>query len=74
MTAAQAGLLDRAAGLVKPGGRLVYAVCSWITAEGPDQATAFRARMPGFALQSSQSLRPDQHGCDAFFIACWRKL
>ena len=45
----QARLLDKAAGLVRPGGRLVYCVCSLEPEEGEDQAAAFLARAPGFA-------------------------
>ncbi len=40
----QARLLDIAAPLVKPGGALVYATCSIISAEGADQARNFLGR------------------------------
>jgi 16S rRNA (cytosine967-C5)-methyltransferase len=39
--AAQAKLLERAAPLVKPGGRLVYATCSLLPGEDEDQVDAF---------------------------------
>jgi 16S rRNA (cytosine967-C5)-methyltransferase len=45
----QARLLDAAARRVKPGGRLVYCVCSLELEEGEAQAAAFLARTPGFA-------------------------
>jgi 16S rRNA (cytosine967-C5)-methyltransferase len=48
LTAIQDRLLDRAAGLVAPGGRLVYATCSILPAENQDRTQAFRARQPGF--------------------------
>lgn len=44
----QRRLLDRAAALVRPGGRLVYCVCSLEREEGEDQAAAFLERHPGF--------------------------
>jgi 16S rRNA (cytosine967-C5)-methyltransferase len=44
LTALQAALLDRAAGWLRPGGRLVYATCSLLQAEGEDQITALLAR------------------------------
>ena len=44
----QRHLLARAAGWVKPGGRLVYATCSLERAEGEDQVEAFLARQPRF--------------------------
>ena len=41
LTALQAHILDLAAPLVKPGGRLAYAVCSLLEREGRAQADAF---------------------------------
>lgn len=48
LRAVQDHLLDRGAGLVKPGGRLVYATCSLLPCEGEDRIEAFLARQPGF--------------------------
>jgi 16S rRNA (cytosine967-C5)-methyltransferase len=45
----QAGLLDRAAALVKPGGRIAYVTCSVLAAENGDQVRAFLARHPVFS-------------------------
>ncbi len=47
--ALQARLLDLAATLVAPGGRLVYAVCSLLDAEGADQISAFPRAAWGLA-------------------------
>ena len=44
----QARLLDAAAGLVKPGGRLVYATCSVLPQENGDRLAAFLANHSGF--------------------------
>ncbi|MEE1610777.1 RsmB/NOP family class I SAM-dependent RNA methyltransferase [Microvirga sp. CF3016] len=44
----QARLLDKAAGLLKAGGRLVYCTCSLESEEGEQQAEAFLARHPDF--------------------------
>jgi len=46
----QAAVLDRAAALVKPGGRIVYVTCSVLAEENGDQIRAFLAREAGFAL------------------------
>lgn len=46
----QRRLLRAAAGMVRPGGRLVYAVCSLAAAEGPEQLRAFLAEAPEFRL------------------------
>ncbi len=44
----QRRLLDRLAPRVRRGGLLVYAVCTFTRAEGPDQVTAFLGRHPDF--------------------------
>lgn len=45
----QAIVLDRAASLVKPGGRIVYITCSVLPEENDDAVTAFLERHKGFA-------------------------
>ncbi|MFL9828143.1 RsmB/NOP family class I SAM-dependent RNA methyltransferase [Rhodoplanes sp. SY1] len=52
--AQQRTVLDRAAGLVRPGGRIVYVTCSLLADENTDQIQAFLARHPGFALVPAQ--------------------
>lgn len=47
--ATQAALLTTAAQMVKPGGRLIYAVCSVFNAEGRDVARDFEAANSAFA-------------------------
>jgi 16S rRNA (cytosine967-C5)-methyltransferase len=47
---AQAEVLDRAAHLVKPGGRIAYVTCSVLAAENGHQVRAFLARHPDFAI------------------------
>ena len=46
----QAELLDRAAALVKLGGRIAYVTCSLLADENGDQVRAFLARRGDFAL------------------------
>jgi 16S rRNA (cytosine967-C5)-methyltransferase len=46
----QVAVLDRAAPLVKPGGRIVYATCSVLEEENGAQVRAFLARHDGFAI------------------------
>jgi 16S rRNA (cytosine967-C5)-methyltransferase len=46
----QARVLDLGAGLVKPGGRLVYATCSVLPEENADQVAGFLARHGDFAI------------------------
>lgn len=48
LAALQARLLDKAATLVGPGGRLVYCTCSLEPEEGERQIAAFLARHPAF--------------------------
>jgi 16S rRNA (cytosine967-C5)-methyltransferase len=49
-TAAQATLLDRAAALLKPGGRIAYITCSLLAEENNDQVRGFLARHPAFSV------------------------
>ncbi len=73
----QARLIDVAAGLVRPGGALVYAVCSLLDDEGRDQAEGFLARHGGWiaapqagrAHGAGRLLTPASDGTDGFFIA-----
>ena len=48
--AEQVEVLDRAAPLVKPGGRIAYVTCSLLAEENGDQVRAFLARAPEFAI------------------------
>jgi 16S rRNA (cytosine967-C5)-methyltransferase len=49
-TVEQAAVLDRAAALVKPGGRIAYITCSLLDAENGTQMRAFLARHPDFSI------------------------
>ena len=80
VAALQARLLDIAAPLVKPGGTLVYAVCSILQREGSAQAEAFLGRHSSWAAQdafgsigrqdgSGRLLTPHHDGTDGFFVA-----
>jgi 16S rRNA (cytosine967-C5)-methyltransferase len=86
LVATQQDLIERAFHLAKPGGRVVYAVCSLLAAEGPDhlrhpwpgtpvdmQVTVDPFGLAADATTGSLTLTPHRHGCDGFFIACWRK-
>jgi 16S rRNA (cytosine967-C5)-methyltransferase len=71
MAALQSRILDAAAELVKPGGRLVYATCSFMREEDEDVALAFDARHSNFEPVAAQPVldalvgRADHGLCDA---------
>ncbi|WP_225009549.1 RsmB/NOP family class I SAM-dependent RNA methyltransferase [Novosphingobium percolationis] len=85
----QRNLLERAAGALKPGGTLVYAVCAMEPAEGERQADWVRALRPdpirvdelpeGIAPTAEGWFRSDPGmlagagGIDGFFAARWVK-
>jgi len=80
LAATQARLLDIAARLVRPGGALVYAVCSLLDDEGAAQAAAFLTRTPSFRPEKDlftagcyrgpgKLLSPARDGTDGFFVA-----
>jgi len=83
LAALQARLLDIGATLLRPGGRLLYAVCSLLAEEGRDQAEALTGRsslvpeppsMPtGRPAGAGLILTPARDGTDGFFVACWRR-
>jgi 16S rRNA (cytosine967-C5)-methyltransferase len=54
--AEQRAVLDQAAPLVKPGGRLAYITCSVLPPENRDQVDAFIARFPEFSIVPWPSL------------------
>jgi 16S rRNA (cytosine967-C5)-methyltransferase len=55
-TKEQAAVLDRAAPLVKPGGRIVYVTCSLLAEENGDQVRAFVERHPDFSVAPAADL------------------
>ena len=80
VTALQQRLLDIGAELVRPGGRLVYAVCSILSREGEGAIAGFQSRrsswmkedpliMAGRPSGEGRLLTPGHDGTDGFFIA-----
>ncbi len=76
----QTRLLDIAAELVAPGGRLVYAVCSLLSREGAGRIQDFISRRSSWTLQETPLaagrwdgagtlLTPGHDGTDGFFVA-----
>ncbi|MDR2875465.1 MAG: RsmB/NOP family class I SAM-dependent RNA methyltransferase [Methylobacillus sp.] len=85
LTAKQGAILQSAARLVKPGGRLVYATCSLLREENEAIVEAFLAAHPEFELSNTAEilaqqqipldtgayfkLLPHVHATDGFFAA-----
>ena len=85
LAAKQGAILGGAAGLLKPGGRLVFATCSILAEENDAVVERFLAARPDFQLLDCQQvlddgrialksgrffqLRPQQHETDGFFAA-----
>ena len=81
----QRELLESVATLVRPGGKLVYSVCSGEPEEGEQIVRAFLdvhselslAPLPGWAARFADdgyaSTRPERDGGDAFFVATMRR-
>ena len=80
LTDLQARLLDIAARLVKPGGRIAYVTCSLLDEEGAGQVERFLAANPRFEARTIDlplgrargpglRLTPQHDATDGFFIA-----
>ncbi|MDR2243922.1 MAG: RsmB/NOP family class I SAM-dependent RNA methyltransferase [Burkholderiales bacterium] len=85
LNAKQTAILTAAAKLVKPGGRLVYATCSVLSAENEAIVAQFLSAHPEFSLQPAAEalaraqvpldtgetfkLLPHEHHTDGFFAA-----
>ncbi|GAA3998966.1 RsmB/NOP family class I SAM-dependent RNA methyltransferase [Sphingomonas humi] len=69
----QGRLLLAAAQWVRPGGTLVYAVCSLEPSEGEERITAFLAEQSDYSLAEQRRVLPgeleEQGGMDGFFTA-----
>jgi 16S rRNA (cytosine967-C5)-methyltransferase len=63
----QRQLLQRAADLVRPGGRLVYTTCSLMAEENEAVVEAFLETRPGIRLVTGQDLPPALLHKDAYF-------
>ena len=75
----QLQLLNHAAPALKPGGRLVYAVCTLTKSETTKVADAFTAAHPDFIPDSVLGQGPQLHlwphelNANGMFIAAWRR-
>ncbi len=87
MAALQREILDSAAGVVRPGGLLVYSTCSLEHEENDAQVDAFLERHPGFTLEPPPEgavpedvldggrlrVLPQRHGTDGSFAVRLRR-
>ncbi len=84
LTSLQSRLLDLAATLVRPGGAILYGVCSLLPEEGPDRAAAFLGGHGGWRAEpiaigagtkvgAGLRLTPASDGTDGFFFARLRR-
>ena len=80
VVALQSGLLDIAAEMVRPGGRIVYAVCSLLSREGAGQIEGFLSRHSSWMVEETpiaagrldgvgRILTPGHDDTDGFFVA-----
>jgi 16S rRNA (cytosine967-C5)-methyltransferase len=69
LAATQGAILEAAARLVRPGGRLVYATCSVLAAENEEIAAAFASYQRDFEPDGELVLLPHRDGTDGFYAA-----
>lgn len=74
LAATQLALLNHVAGSLKPGGRLVYSVCTLTRSETTAVVEAFNAAHPEeFTLSSTATLWPHELNANGMFIASWQR-
>jgi 16S rRNA (cytosine967-C5)-methyltransferase len=75
----QKRLLVNVAGSVKPGGKLIYSVCTLTRSETTDVVKDFNARFPDFEplvdenLNEENFIWPQDLGGNGMFVAGWRR-
>ena len=69
----QSGLLDAAANATRPGGTLVYSVCTISKREGEGQIRALTERHPELRPVAGRQTLPHRDGTDGFFVAKLQK-
>ena len=70
----QARILAAGAASTRPGGTLVYSVCTISRREGEGTLGGFLAATPGWSVEDALQLLPHRDGTDGFFIARLRRL
>ncbi|HEY3756677.1 MAG TPA: RsmB/NOP family class I SAM-dependent RNA methyltransferase [Opitutaceae bacterium] len=73
LAAVQTELLNGAASRVKPGGKLIYAVCTLTRSETAAIAQAFAAAHPDYEPAGDRLLYPQTFGSNGMFVAAWRR-
>lgn len=71
--AAQSNLLDRACGLVRPGGSLIYSTCSSEPDENQDVVAAFLRAHANYSEVRTHQTLPFRDGLEAFYGAVLRR-
>ncbi len=69
LPATQRAILERAAPLLREGGRMVYATCSVLREENEEVVEAFLADHPEFTLGETLRLSPHVDDTDGFYAA-----
>ncbi|MHB8690172.1 MAG: 16S rRNA (cytosine(967)-C(5))-methyltransferase RsmB [Solirubrobacteraceae bacterium] len=69
----QSEILAAGAAATRPGGTLVYSVCTISRSESEVITEAFLAATPGWELERTRTLRPDEDRTDGFWIARLRR-
>jgi 16S rRNA (cytosine967-C5)-methyltransferase len=70
----QLELLEAAADAVRPGGTVMYSVCTWTRAETDGVVAELLERRPGLRLEDARQLWPHRDGADGMFLALLFKV
>ncbi|MFL6187051.1 MAG: transcription antitermination factor NusB [Actinomycetes bacterium] len=70
----QLELLEAAADVVRPGGTVLYSVCTWTGAETDGVVAELLERREELRLDETRQLWPHRDGADGMFLARWFKV
>jgi 16S rRNA (cytosine967-C5)-methyltransferase len=70
----QLALLDAAVDVVRPGGAVLYSVCTWTRAETDQVVERLLDGRDDLRLDSTRQLWPHRDGADGMFLARWFKV
>jgi 16S rRNA (cytosine967-C5)-methyltransferase len=71
--AVQESILQQNEGMLKPGGKMVYATCSILAEENGNQIARFLKKHKNFSVVEEHKISPAENGYDGFYVCVLQK-